>query len=256
MTSRVQSVERAAAILQVLAVENQPTSLAHVAAALGLAKGTAHGLVQTLREVGFVDQDPASGHYAIGAGLLQLGAPTLDHNELRSYAINWADALAARTGQAVLVGTREDDHVVVVHHVFRPDSTPQTLQTGSVHPLHCSALGKVLLAHDPRALRAALSGELESHTYRTITDTALLQRQLADIRDHGWAAEVEEREPGVASLAAPVRDRSGFVVAAAGIEGPVDDLCDTRLRPHRGLATQVAAAARSISREVGHGRRP
>jgi DNA-binding IclR family transcriptional regulator len=256
MPSRVQAVERAAAILRILAVENQPTSLSHVAAALGLAKGTTHGLVQTLKDVGFVDQDAGSGRYAIGAGLLQLAAPALDHNELRSHAINWADALASRTAQAVLVGTLEADHVVVVHHVFRPDASPQTLLTGTRHPLHCSALGKVLLAHDPRAMRAALAGELESHTYRTVTDTALLQRQLADIRDLGWAAEVEEREPGIASLAAPVRDRSGFVVASVGVQGPVDDLCDARHRPRQALATQVAAAARSISREVGHGRRP
>ena len=94
MPARVQSVERAAAILQVLSAEHRPTSLAQLADTLGLAKATVHGLVQTLRDVGFVDQDPESGLYAVGAGLLQLGATALDHNELRSRAINWADALA------------------------------------------------------------------------------------------------------------------------------------------------------------------
>lgn len=256
MPGRVQSVERAAAILQVLAVEAQPTPLSHLAAALGLAKGTAHGLLQTLKDVGFVDQDHESGLYAIGAGLLQLAAPALDHNELRSRALNWADALASRTHLAVLVGTLEGDRVVVVHHVFRPDGTPQTLVTGSARPLHASALGKVLLAHDPRAMRSALASELESHTYRTVVDWPGLQRQLADVRDVGWAADVEEREPGVASLAAPVRDRSGYVVAAIGVEGAPDELCDPRLRPQESVAAQVAEAARAVSRELGHGRRP
>ena len=256
MPARVQSVERAAAILQVLAVEARPTPLHHLASALGLAKGTAHGLLQTLKDVGFVDQDPDSGLYAIGAGLLQLAAPSLDHNELRSRAINWADALASRTHLAVHVGTLEGDGVVVVHHVFRPDSTPQTLATGTSHPLHASALGKVLLAHDPRAMRAATASELESHTYRTVVDWPALQRQLADVRDVGWAAEVEEREPGVAGLAAPVRDRSGYVVAAIGVEGAPDELCDARLRPLASVAGHVADAARAVSRELGHGRRP
>lgn len=256
MPGRVQSVERAAAILQVLASEAQPTPLHHLAAALGLAKGTAHGLLQTLKDVGFVDQDEESGLYAVGVGLLQLAAPALDHNELRSRAINWADALASRTHLAVHVGTLEGDGVVVVHHVFRPDSTPQTLATGTSHPLHASALGKVLLAHDPRAMRAATASELESHTYRTVVDWPALQRQLADVRDVGWAADVEEREPGVAALAAPVRDRSGYVVAAIGVEGAPDELCDARSRPLVSVAGHVTDAARAVSRELGHGRRP
>lgn len=254
MAARVQSVERAAAILQVLASENQPTSLAHLASTLGLAKGTAHGLVQTLRDVGFVDQDPASGLYAVGAGLLQLGASALDHNELRARALNWTDALAARTGEAVLLATRERDRLVIVHHVFRPDASQQTLMTGATRSLHASAMGKVLLAHDPRALRSLVGHELESFTYRTITDASRLQRELADVRDHGWAASLEEAEPGFAGLAAPIRDRSGFVVAAVGVAGRVDALCDSHYRPLPALTTQVVAAGRSISRELGHGR--
>jgi DNA-binding IclR family transcriptional regulator len=256
MPGRVQSVERAAAILQVLAVEAQPTPLHHLASALGLAKGTAHGLLQTLKDVGFVDQDPDSGLYAIGAGLLQLAAPSLDHNELRSRAINWADALAARTHLAVLVGALQGGRVVVVHHVFRPDSTPQTSLTGAAQPLHASALGKVLLAHDPRAMRSAMASGLESLTYRTLVEWPGLQRQLADVRDVGWAAAVEEREPGVAGLAAPVRDRSGYVVAAIGVVGAPDELCDARLRPLPSVAGHVTDAARAVSRELGHGRRP
>src|SRR6476659_2878360 len=170
MPGRVQSVERAAAILRVLAVDNQPTSLAHLADRLGLPKPTVHGLVQTLRDVGFVDQDAASGLYAVGAGLLQLGASTLDHNELRTRALNWTDALAARTGQAALLGAREGDRVVVVHHVFRPDASDQVALTGTTQPLHVDALGKVLLAHDPGAMRRLVGRELESHTYRSIVD--------------------------------------------------------------------------------------
>lgn len=254
MPVRVQAVERAAAILRVLASENRPTSLAQLAATLGLAKATVHGLVQTLRDVGFVDQDPASGLYAVGAGLGQLGASTLDHNELRARALNWTDALAARTGQAAVVGTLDGDRVVVVHHVFRPDASDQVPLGGTARPLHLDALGKVLLAHDPAALRGLAGRELESHTYRSITDPARLRRELADVRDHGWAAAVEEAEPGVAGLAAPIRDRAGFVVAGLGVVGPVEELCDGRQRPRQALVSQVVAAGRAVSRELGHGR--
>ncbi|QNN54080.1 IclR family transcriptional regulator [Nocardioides mesophilus] len=254
MSARVQSVERAAAILQVLADEHGPVSLAHLSAALGLAKATVHGLVQTLREVGFVDQDPVTGLYAVGAELLHLGATPLDRNELRARALNWTDALAGHTGESALVARLEDGEVMIAHHVFRPDTSQQSLQTGSSRPLHATALGKVLLAHDPRASRTLAGRQLESHTYRTVTDPGRLHRELADVRDLGWAASVEEWRPGHAGLAAPVRDRSGFVIGAVGIEGRADALCDGHLRPRATLVKHVMDAGRWISRELGHGR--
>jgi DNA-binding IclR family transcriptional regulator len=254
VAARVQSVERAAALLQVLALEDAPTSLGHLAAALGLAKPTTHGLLQTLRDVGFVDQDAASGLYVVGAGLLELGTRSFDANEVRGRALNWADALAGRSGEATLVAMLSDGEVLIAHHVFRPDTSEQHLQTGSRHPLHATALGKVLLAHDPRAVRALGTGELESFTYRTVSDRSRLLRDLATVRDLGWAASVEEERPGQASIAAPVRDKGGQVIAAVGIQGAVDSVCDHRLRPRTALATQVVAAGRAISREFGHGR--
>lgn len=254
MAARVQSVERAAAILQVLAVEATPTSLGQLAAALGLAKGTTHGLVQTLREVGFVDQDPATGGYVVGAGLMELGSRNRDWHEVRSRAMNWTDSLAAHTGQAAYVAVLDSGAALIAHHVLRPDASVQRPETGSSLPLHASALGKVLLAHDPRAVRAVQAGELDSFTYRTVTDRPRLLRELADVRDLGWAASVEERLPGEASLAAPVRDQGGYVIAAVGIQGGIEAVCDEQLRPRASLTAHVAAVGRSISREFGHGR--
>lgn len=256
MAGRVQSVERAAAILQVLAVEDAPTSLGHLAAALGLAKGTTHGIVQTLRDVGFVEQDPDSGGYLVATGLLELGSRSVDLNELRSQALNWTDALAARSGEAAQVAVFASGRVLIAHHVFRPDASEQHVETGSTRPLHTTALGKVLLAYDPRAVRAVGPGPLESFTYRTVTDRSRLLRDLADVRDLGWAASVEEHHVGRVDIAAPVRDRSGHVIAAVGIEGPLESMCDGRHRPRAALTTQVVAAGRAISREFGHGREP
>ena len=82
----------------------------------------------------------------LGAALLHLGTSYLDINELRSRSLNWADALAARSGEAVRIGVPLEGKVLIVHHVFRPDDTFQTLDVGSLLPLHASALGKVLLA--------------------------------------------------------------------------------------------------------------
>jgi DNA-binding IclR family transcriptional regulator len=92
-------------------------------------------------------------------------------------------------------------------------------------------------------------------TFHTITDKARLERELARVRDEGWAVDVEELAPDMAAIAAPIRDHRGSVAAAVGIGGHRDRICDTRGRPRQALITLVVGAGRSISRELGHGRR-
>ena len=99
MPGSVQSVERAAAILRLLAEEDEPVGLSQIAAALGLAKGTVHGILRTLEDVGFVEQDQRAGPYRVATEVFRLGWTTAGQNELRSKALNWTDALAARTGR-------------------------------------------------------------------------------------------------------------------------------------------------------------
>jgi DNA-binding IclR family transcriptional regulator len=186
--------------------------------------------------------------------IFRLGWARLDANELRSKALNWTDALAARTGESAKVATFADGRVVIAHHVFRADKSDQVLLTGTVVPLHASALGKVLLAFDPGAARSIMGKDLPSYTFRTITERVPLQRDLAAIRDQGWASAVEESAAGVSSIAAPVRDGGGYVVASVGIEGETSRMCDERSRPRPALVSHVIRAGRSISRELGHGR--
>ena len=85
----------------------------------------------------------------MGAALLHLGSSYLDGNELRTRALNWADWLAARTNESVRLGTLHDGQVLLVHHVFRPDNSPQVLEVGALLPMHATAMGKVLLAYHP-----------------------------------------------------------------------------------------------------------
>lgn len=254
MPGNVQSVERAAAILRLLADEDEPQALSQVASALGLAKPTAHGILRTLEDVGFVEQDVPNGPYRVAADLFHLGREKLDPNELRSLAMNWTDTLAARTGESARVATFHRGRAEVAHHVFRADGGTQVLMTGSVVPLHASALGKVLLAFYPGAARSILRAELPALTGRTITDRITLQKELAVIRDVGWAGSVGEVDPAVAGIAAPIRDRGGYVVAVVGIEGATERVCDDRQRPRTALVNHVVRAGRAISRELGHGR--
>ncbi len=250
MSKSIQSIERAAAVLRLLARGPGRLGVVELAGSLGLPKGTVHGILRTLAHVGFVEQDGITGKYQLGAALLHLGTSYLDVNELRSRAINWADALASRSGEAVRIGTLLDGRALVVHHVFRPDDSLQTVEIGLLLPPHACAIGKVLLAYDGTAASAAKS-TLEPYTRRTLSTPRDLTRELVQTRERGWASEVEEMIVGVAGVAAPIRGQGGLVVGAIGITGATERLCDRRSAPKPDLVSQVRDAARAVSRELG-----
>ncbi|BDM72483.1 IclR family transcriptional regulator [Streptomyces nigrescens] len=254
MAGPVQSIERAAAILRLLASGPRRLGLGEVAVSLGLAKGTTHGILRTLQNIDFVEQDPATGKYQLGAALLHLGTSYLDVNELRSRSINWADALAARSGEAVRLGAPLEGKVLIVHHVFRPDDTLQTLDVGALLPLHASSLGKVLLAFGSVPLEPAVEAGLEAYTRHTLVDPGHLTRALNEVRELGWAAEVQEMVMGDAGVAAPIRGHGGLVVGAIGASGTVERICDSKGVPQSALVSQVRHAAQAISRDLGAAR--
>ena len=250
MPKPIQSIERAAAILRLLSGRRR-LSLIELTGELGLPKGTVYGMLRTLVQVGFVEQDPESGKYRIGATLLHLGSSYLDGNELRTRALNWSDWLAARSRESVRIGTMHNGQVLVVHHVFRPDDSPQALEVGTLLPAHASAMGKVLLAHNPYLVtELSKKTQLARITSATITDPYQLSAELEEVRDRGWAAEIEELIAGEASCAAPIRDRRGASVGAIAVSGPVERLCE-RGEPRAELVSYVREGARTISRDLG-----
>ncbi|WP_461118956.1 IclR family transcriptional regulator [Saccharothrix stipae] len=249
MPGPIQSIERAAAVLRLLASGARRMGVAELARALELPKPTVHGILRTLQLVGFVEQSPDTGKYQLGAALFHIGSSYLDGNELRTRALNWSDSLASRSMESVRIGTLHENQVLVVHHVFRPDNSRQVLEVGALLPSHASALGKVLLADDPVGLTD--DEPLKAYTAATITDPDRLGDALEQVRQRGWASEVEELVEGEVSLAAPIRDRRAVTVGAVGISGPVERLCDGRKQPRTELVSYVREAARSISRELG-----
>jgi DNA-binding IclR family transcriptional regulator len=248
---RIQSIERAAAILRLLSGRSRRLGVAELAGELGLPKGTVHGILRTLQAVGFVEQDSDSGKYQLGAALLHMGSSYLDGNELRTRALNWADALATQSGESVRIGTLHENQVLIVHHVFRPDDSRQALEVGSLVPAHASALGKALLASHRYLAAEVLGGDrLASFTPATVTDVYRLRRELDEISERGWATEVGELFRETASIAAPIEDRRRVAVGAMGITGPIERLCDGS-RPRAELVGYVMTGARSVSRELG-----
>jgi DNA-binding IclR family transcriptional regulator len=248
MPGSIQSIERAAAVLRVLATAPAPLKLTEISDALQLPKGTTHGILRTLAEVGFVEQDRESGRYRLGRGLAELGSGQLDRNELRARSMNWADPLAARTREAVRVGVLAGVEVRVVHYVFRPDHTTQHADVDALLPAHATALGKVLLSHSPR-VRPPPS-DLTRYTAKTITDSARLNLELNRTRARGFGVEAGEHRPDHAGIAAPIFGPGGLMVGAVSIHGQLDRLCDPAGGARPALVTQVRDCARAITREV------
>jgi DNA-binding IclR family transcriptional regulator len=246
----IQSIERAAAILRLLSGRTRRLGVAELAGALELPKGTVHGILRTLRDVGFVEQDPESGKYQLGAALLHMGSSYLDGNELRTRALNWSDALASRTGESVRIGTLHDGRVLVVHHVFRPDDSRQALEVGALLPAHACAIGKALLAESHYVLADLASSGFARFTPSTVTDPDELRIQLREIDERGWAVEVEELVGGEASFAAIIKDRRGLAVGAIGISGPIERLLRDGA-PQTEFIAFVREAARAVSRDLG-----
>jgi DNA-binding IclR family transcriptional regulator len=246
----IQSIERAAAILRLLSGRTRRLGVVDLAGELGLPKGTVHGLLRTLQHVGFVEQDAETGKYQLGAALLHMGSSYLDGNELRTRALNWSDSLAARTHESVRIGTLHEGQVLIVHHVFRPDDSMQTLDVGALLPAHASALGKILLADHPYVAGELARNGLEAFTPSTITEPDALERELERVRKRGWAADIGELVNGEVSCAAPILDRRGVTVGAMGVSGPPDRLLVAR-QPRGDLVAFVREAARAVSRELG-----
>lgn len=249
MPGPIQSIERAAAVLRLLASGARQMGVGELARALELPKGTVHGILRTLQLVGFVEQSTDTGKYQLGAALFHIGSSYLDGNELRTRALNWSDSLAAKSMESVRIGTLHENQVLVVHHVFRPDNSRQVLEVGALLPAHASALGKVLLANDP--LGHVDDEPPKGFTPHTITGLDALSDALEQVRQRGWASDIEELVDGEVSLAAPIRDRRAVTVGAIGISGPIERLCDADRQPHTQLVSYVREAARSISRELG-----
>jgi len=251
----IQSVDRAARILRALAAGPGRLGVSELSARLGLAKGTVHGLLRTLQDHGLVEQDADSDKYQLGPQLLQLSNRYLDLSELRARSLAWSELLATRAGEAVRVGVPHGDGVLVVHHVFRPDTSLQILEVGAVLPMHATALGKAVLAYlDESGRSDVLGAGLPKLTGRTIPTVAKLEHELENVRERGYAVEREEAVLGEVGIAAPIFGRHGAVVGGIGVAGPRERL-NGRVR-EAAVATAVGEAARSISRDLGAQRWP
>jgi DNA-binding IclR family transcriptional regulator len=178
-------------------------------------------MLSTLQHEGLADQNPETGKYRLGLGLVPLAGVALGRLNARAAAQPYLDELVATTQETVNVVVLDGRDCIYIELANSPQPIRYMGWIGRRTPLHCTAGGKVLLAYMQAEERAAvLPTRLPSHTPETIANTAQLEQSLAQICQDGYAIVHGEFEEGFSSIAAPIFNHQGKVTAALEISGP------------------------------------
>ncbi len=241
-----QAVARAIAVLKAFTDTRPRLTLAEITRTTRLNRATAYRLVAALEKEGLIARDKLGEAYRLGPEAIALGSRALRANDLRSVSRAELETLAHATGETATLETLAESEVVILDEVHGHYLVSSAPSIGTRWPAHATSTGKVLLAHLPEA---ALPRSLPQLTDRTITNLTTLRRELARVREQGYAQAVEELELGFTAVAAPVRNHEGQVVAALSVGG-----LSARLTPDRmeGIAGRVREAAGRISRKLGY----
>jgi IclR family acetate operon transcriptional repressor len=217
--STVQSIERAFAVLG--ALSDGPIGVTEVASRARLPKSTAARLLASLVREGAVEQVPGGTRYRLGPRLATLAVGVLPTRSLARLARPSLVELSIELGEAAGLSVPDGDLVHYVEQVDTPNPVSVRDWTGSRLPMHAVSSGQVLLAFRPAAaLERYLERPLERFTERTVADPDALRDRLRVVRRDGFAWAREEFDRGISSVAAPIADDSGEVVAAVHLHGP------------------------------------
>lgn len=214
--AEIQSLARGLTILQMLSEAGEGAGITDMADRLGIDKGSASRLLQTLAHYGYAEKDPDTRKYRLGPQVVALSRSVLTRMPLREVAKPFLRRLVDLTGECAHLAVPARDHVLYIDQVESPATLRVNAEVGSLVPFHCTALGKALLAFGA----APLPEKLSAHTARTITDFDLLGYNLEQTRKQGYAIDDEEFDYGVRCIAVPIYDYRERVIAALGISGP------------------------------------
>ena len=238
----VAAVDRALAVLEALAEGELGTN--EIARRTGLNASTASRQLATLAARGFVEHVEETGRYRLGTRLIELGNAALGQADLRALARPHLRALVEATGETATLSVPASRYAVTVDFVQSRRSVQSVAELGRPSIGHATATGKIALAFGG----SPAAGRLERFTPATIVDRRRLARELERVRDRGLATAVEEREPGLAAIAAPVFGSGGELVAILGVQGPADRFRGTTLEQ---AEQPLREAARALSRSLG-----
>lgn len=247
-----QTIERAGLILSAFRAEQPRLTLAALARRLELSQSTVYRYAATLVACGLLEHDERHGGYRLGPRVIELANVALDQLAVRKAALDEMDRLRDDFGLLVNLGVLFEGDVLHLAHAAPRDWPRWQTTPGRRAVAHCTALGKVLLAHEDWASACARIDRFgwRPYTAHSITDLERLRAELHRVRDQGYARDVQERRLGVTCLAAPIYESGGRISAALSITGKSEVM--TPVLQSTALPRLLNAAAR-ISLQLGHG---
>ena len=242
----IQSLGRGLRILDALGEATDGATLSDLTTLLEVDKGTASRLVSTLVSYGYAERDETTRRIFLGSRVVTLSRSVLNRLPIREAAKPFLRELMERTGECAHLAVFSQGKALYIDQVESPATLRVNAQVGTMNPLHCTALGKILLAF----CGAPFPEKLEKHTPHTIYDPDALKKHIEQVRQWGFATDDEEFDAGVRCIAAPVFDFRGKGIASIGISGP-----STRINPSRVavLAEIVTGVAKDLSARMIHG---
>jgi DNA-binding IclR family transcriptional regulator len=261
--ARLSSVANALRVVKAFSDQEHELGISELARRLGLAKSTVHRLATTLTEEGFLEQANGEGaapvgrssaanggKYRLGLLLFELGSQVRRKMDVSAEARPALRLLAEKTGETVHLAILDHLSVLYVNRIESHRAIRSGFGLGTRAPIHCTAMGKALLAFQEETVIAeVLRAGLPPSTPRTITDAKTFQRELENVRARGYATEDEEIEAGLRSLAAPVLNDAGQVVAAIGVSGPAQRLTKEVMAA---CAAHLVSATDFVSQRLGY----
>ena len=218
--SEVKTLARGLMVLDELAEAPDGLSITELAKTFEVDKGGMSRVLQTLSKYGFAEKDEQTRKYILGAQVVRLSRTLLDRMELRKTAKPYLQKLVDQSGECAHLAILAKGEALYIDQAESPSALRVTTGVGTLAPLHCTALGKILLAFTD----SSIPEFLQSYTIRTITDPSVLRHHVDKVRNQNYALDDEEYNPGVRCIAVPVFDYRNRCIAAIGISGPTSRL--------------------------------
>ena len=252
ITRSNQSSEKLLTIVERLSEQDEPVRLQDLSRLAGLNESTALRYLATLQKQGYVDQHPDTGRYALTYKICAVAANVSGRKNIRNISAPYLRSIAQIFSESVTIGEEHNMAVIYIETLNGPHQLLMTTRrVGNVSPLHCTAVGKLLLLeYTPRAIdNYVITKGLAAKTPATITNSEALMAELERTRARGYALDNEEYEPGARCVAAPIYDYTGKIVAGISVSGPVSRMTDEHI--HQKLS-YLLDAAHEISRRMGY----
>lgn len=248
----IQSLDRAFLLLEELAMHRDGCGVTLLSNLTGLHKSTVHRILNTLLTKGYIEKNDDTDKYSLGIKFLYLSSAILDRMDIRKVAKPLLEELCSSTGEVVHLSILGDGEAVYIDKVENPNkSIRMCSQIGKSVPLHCTGVGKILLAWLPmKEVEAILAKHgMESFTKNTITDIETMKEHLKIIKEKGYAIDEIEHEEDIRCVAAPVYDNKGQVIASLSVSGPIMYVTKERIPQ---LTEKVKRTANEISYRLGY----